>query len=45
MSIVTYGVDLFPIEPLLRMLELTKLAEEVGCWRLTDGLWPTWIGQ
>src|SRR5262245_6329317 len=30
MSKVTYGVGLFPIEPLPRMLELTKLAEEVG---------------
>ena len=30
MSAVTYGVGLFPIEPLPRMLTLTKLAEEVG---------------
>jgi 5,10-methylenetetrahydromethanopterin reductase len=30
MSAVTYGVGLFPIEPLPRMLTLTKLAEEAG---------------
>ncbi|MFL6799126.1 MAG: LLM class flavin-dependent oxidoreductase [Xanthobacteraceae bacterium] len=30
MSQVTFGVGLFPIEPLPRMLELTKLAEDVG---------------
>jgi 5,10-methylenetetrahydromethanopterin reductase len=30
MSAVTYGVGLFPIEPLPRMLTLTKLAEKVG---------------
>jgi 5,10-methylenetetrahydromethanopterin reductase len=30
MSAVTYGVGLFPIEPLPRMLTLTQLAEEAG---------------